>query len=149
MASVLALWQRVRRWPMGGRLFGRLVSMQAPYFATIAPTVVELEVGRCVAQMRDRRSVRNHIGTVHAIALCNLAEFVGGIGTEASTPRELRWIPKGMTVRYLGKARGTMTAIATIPPVAPGDCVAAVKVIDTSGATVFEADITMWISARK
>ena len=41
MAKVLALWHRVRRWPYGGRLFGRIVSMQAPYFATIAPTVVE------------------------------------------------------------------------------------------------------------
>ena len=53
------------------------------------------------------------IGTVHAIALCNLAEFVGGLTCEVSIPRDMRWIPKGMDVRYLKKAVGRMRAVAT------------------------------------
>ena len=70
--------------------------------------------------LRDRRAVHNHIGTVHAIALCNLAELCAGLMTDASLPRGMRWIPKGMSVRYLKKAHGTLRGVATpeIPIVA-------------------------------
>ena len=77
------------------------------------PRITVLEPGRCEASIAHRRKVTNHIGTVHAIALCNLAEFAGGLMTDVSIPASMRWIPKGMTVEYLGKANGTMRAVAT------------------------------------
>ena len=57
--------------------------------------------------------MHNHIGTVHAIALCNLAELSAGVMTDATIPASMRWIPKGMTVEYLKKATGTMRGVAT------------------------------------
>ena len=54
--------------------------------------------------MRKRRAVQNHIGTVHAIAMCNLAEMAAGTLTEISIPASMRWLPKGMQVQYLRKA---------------------------------------------
>jgi hypothetical protein len=55
---------------------------------------------------------------VHAIALCNLAEFTGGLMTDVSIPRRCAGFPKGMTVEYLKKAVGTMRGVATpaFPP---------------------------------
>lgn len=131
----------------------RLVCLRAPYFASIAPRIERLEPGLCVVAIRDRRAVRNHIGTVHAIALCNMAELAGGLATDAAMPPTMRWIPKGMSVRYLRKARGPMTATARIDPIddrAEGyDAHARVGITDAAGEPVFEAEIAMWISPRK
>ena len=133
-------------------MFSRLVCWRAPYFASIVPRVDVLESGRCIVRLRDRRRVRNHLGTVHAIALCNAAELAGGLATDATLPSALRWIPKGMSVRYLKKARGTLQATATIAPIdaARGahEIHAVVEVRNTDNDVVFDADITMWVSPR-
>ncbi len=78
--SLLSLYHRLQRWPAGSWLFSRAVCFKAPYFASIAPRITRLEHGRCEGTLADRRSVRNHIGTVHAIAMCNLAELTAGTG---------------------------------------------------------------------
>jgi acyl-coenzyme A thioesterase PaaI-like protein len=152
-APVLALYRRITRWPAGHWLFSRAICLKAPYFATIAPRFVSLEPGRCEVRIRDRRRVHNHIGTVHAIALCNLAELSAGVMTDATLPASMRWIPKGMTVEYLKKATGTLHGVATpditVVEAASGyDLPVSVAVIDSAGDTVFRARIAMWISPR-
>jgi acyl-coenzyme A thioesterase PaaI-like protein len=128
------------------------VCRRAPYFASIAPRIEELEPGHCVVRLRDRRRVRNHLGTVHAIALCNAAELAGGLATDATLPPALRWIPKGMQVRYLKKAQGTLRATANVPRVdaarGPQEIHAKVEVHNAADELVFDADITMWVSLR-
>lgn len=127
--------------------------LKAPYFATIAPRFVALEPGRCEVRIRDRRRVHNHFGSVHAIALCNLAELSAGVMTDATIPADMRWIPKGMSVDYLKKAAGELRGIAT-PAAArstadghewPVD----VQVLDAAGEVVFRARIMMWVSPRR
>lgn len=153
MTSLLDLYRRMTRWPGGQWLFSRAICFKAPYFGTIAPLVTRLEPGRCEARIADRRRVRNHIGTVHAIALCNLAELAGGVMVDASLPPSMRWIPKGMGVQYLRKARGTMHAVAS--PAEPlreateGYALPVdVAVHDGAGEKVFQARIDMWVSPR-
>src|SRR3546814_8599196 len=97
-ASVLTLYRRITRWPAGHWLFSRAVCFTAPYFASIRPRIELLEPGRCAASLRPRRAVTNHIGTVHAIPLCNLPELTGGLALHASPPRSLRWTPKATTL---------------------------------------------------
>ena len=152
--SVLSLYRRVTRWPGGHWLFSRAICLRAPYFSTIAPRFVALEPGRCEVHMDDRRRVHNHIGTVHAIALCNLAELSAGVMAEATMPPGIRWIPKGMSVEYLSKATGRMCAVATpetpIINIAGGqEWPVIVQVTDPAGTTVLRARITMWISPKK
>jgi len=153
-ASVLSLYRRITRWPAGHWLFSRLVCLKAPYFATIAPRFVALEPGRCEVRIRDRRRVHNHIGTVHAIALCNLAELSAGVMTDATIPADMRWIPKGMTVEYLKKAVGTLHGVATPELAAPAsdegyEWPVGVQVTDAAGGAVFRARVMMWVSPRK
>lgn len=152
-SSVLALYRRITRWPAGHWLFSRAVCFKAPYFGSITPRFESLEPGRCSATIRHRRRVTNHLGTVHAIALCNLAELTAGVMTDASIPAGMRWIPKGMTVEYLKKAIGTMRGVATpdIPIVeaATGyDLPVTVVVTDPAGEAVFRARIAMWVSPK-
>ena len=151
--KTLALYERMRRWPAGGWLFTRAICFKAPYFASIRPRITVLEPGRCEATLRHRRAVTNHLGTVHAIALCNLAELAGGMMTEASLPDGMRWIPKGMTVEYRKKAVGTMHALATpaIPVVAATEgyeLPVVIDVTDPGGDIVFRATIVMWLSPK-
>ena len=151
--SVLSTYRNLARWPAGRWLFSRLVCWKAPYFSSIAPRIETLEPGRCIATLRHRRAVTNHIGTVHAIALCNLAEFTGGLACDASIPASMRWIPKGMAVAYLKKAVGTMRATAT-PAFPPREAAEGyelpfeVVVEDSRGETVFRARIAMWVSPK-
>ncbi|UXI67634.1 hotdog fold domain-containing protein [Tahibacter amnicola] len=154
MASeALRLYRRLGHSRLGRWLYSRLICWRAPYFGSISPRVESLEPGRCVVRIRQRRRLQNHIGTVHAIALCNMAEMAGGIGTDVSIPASMRWIPKGMSVRYLKRATGVLTATATIAPITDEtvgqDLHAIVEVRNTAGEVVFDADITMWVSPRK
>jgi len=152
MPTALTLFERLGGSAPGRWLFSRIVCWRAPYFATIAPRVEALAPGRCVVRIRDRRRVHNHIGTVHAIALCNAAELAAGLATDATIDKSLRWIPKGMQVNYLKAARGTLTATATVPQigdVAAGlDCPVSVNMHNAAGESVFSASISMWITRR-
>lgn len=152
-ANILQAYRKLERKPFGRWLFSRLVCFKAPYFAGIRPRMLALEPGRGEASIAHRRGVTNHLGTVHAIALCNLAEFIGGLTTDASIPASMRWIPKGMTVEYLKKAVGTMHAIAS-PAFEPVESAEGyelpmdVVVDDPQGETVFRARIAMWVSPK-
>lgn len=105
--------------------------------------------------MRNRWSVHNHLGTVHAIACCNLVEIAAGLTTEVTMPPGHRWIPTGMDVTYLAKATTALHAVALVPDLTAlatdesQDVVVPVDVTDTSGTVVVHADVTMRISPRR
>jgi acyl-coenzyme A thioesterase PaaI-like protein len=153
MATPAQLFQSFSRYPLGARLFSRAVTRRAPYFASISPLIEELRPGRCVVRIDNRRAVRNHIGTVHAIAMCNMCELAAGLMIDSSLPRGLRWIPRGMTVRYLKKAETGLRAVAEakldFAADFRGDVVLPVKVSDAAGQVVMEADISMYVSPKK
>ena len=104
------MWNKLKDKPLGKWLFTRVICWKAPYFSTIAPRFEELKPGYARVSLRKRRAVQNHIGTVHAIAACNLAELGAGTMMEASLPASMRWLPKGMTVQYLKKCETDLTA---------------------------------------
>lgn len=139
--------------PAGKWLFSRVVCWKAPYFGSIRPVFVELRPGYSQVRMRKRRAILNHIGTVHAIAMCNVAELAAGTMTEVTIPATHRWIPKGMTVEYVGKAESDLRAMAVIDPIpefgAAMELPVTVTVVDTADQPVFRAVITMWVSPRK
>jgi acyl-coenzyme A thioesterase PaaI-like protein len=138
--------------PMGKWLFSRAVCWKAPYFASISPRFEELRPRFARVSMRKRRAVQNHIGTVHAIAMCNLAELAAGTVAEVSIPRAMRWLPKGMQVEYLKKAEMDVEAVATMPPVEEGparEVPVTVELNDRTGVLVCRAVIAMWVAPRK
>jgi acyl-coenzyme A thioesterase PaaI-like protein len=152
MNRLLSLWQRCANKPLGKAIFGRLISWQAPYFATIAPRFEVFEAGHVRVSMRKRRAVQNHIATIHAIALCNLAELAAGTMMEASLPSNMRWLPKGMQVDYLAKAESDVVAECRLPEFPTdqaSDLPITVEIVDTHGKLVCRAIITMYISPRR
>jgi acyl-coenzyme A thioesterase PaaI-like protein len=109
-SSLRGLWGVLRGVPGGGRLMGAAVGLLAPYTGTIHPEVLALEVGFARVRMGDRRGVRNHLQSVHAIALLNLGEACTGLAMLASVPDEARGIITHLAMDYLKKARGPITA---------------------------------------
>ena len=96
--KTLQIYQRLVRYPFGNYLFSKVVCRTAPYFSSIYPLITDLRVNHCECIIRKRKRVFNHIKTVHVIAICNGLEMAMGVMAEASVPKHLRWIPKGMTV---------------------------------------------------
>jgi acyl-coenzyme A thioesterase PaaI-like protein len=118
----------------------------APYFCTINPLISELRPGYAAVQVPFTREITNHLGSVHAIAMCNAAELAAGTMTDVSIPAGARWIPKGMTVEYLAKAKSDVTAVASGEAVdwqTEGDKIVPVDIHDAEGKKVFTARITM------
>ncbi len=151
-AGPAEIFERLSPLPGGTRLFTGAVCLKAPYFRSIKPLVVALRPGYCEVRLKDRRGVHNHLGTVHAIAMCNMAELAGGLMTEVSIPSGQRWIPKGMTVEYLAKARGELRAVASMEEWPsfdqPCDLPVEVAVLDRAETTVMRATITMRVAPK-
>lgn len=151
MSSTLKLYQRFARFPLGSVLFSRALSFRAPYFSTIRPHITDLRPGYCRVAIKDRRSIRNHLGSIHAGALCTLSELTGGLAVDATLRSNLRWIPREMTVQYLKKARGNLVAECSIDPniLMPGDVEVPLEIIDGMGDIVLKAVILFYIAERK
>jgi hypothetical protein len=56
-----------------------------------------------------------------------------------------------MSVSYLRKASGRLTAMASVPQVSPGDSqeiIVTVDVRNASDETVVRAEVTMWVTPK-
>jgi acyl-coenzyme A thioesterase PaaI-like protein len=156
MASVLTLWKTTSRLPLGKRLFSAVFGWRAPYFRSIRPVFTEIRPHRAALLIKDRRRVHNHIGTVHAIALCNGLEAAMGALAEATIPANQRWIPKGMEVRYTAKADSDVLCIAETDPedwlgeAVSGGREVPVRVtgVRRDGTIVVEGTIRLWVTER-
>ncbi len=150
MKNTLKIYERLSKVPFGNWIFSKLMGIRVPYFSSIYPLITDLRPGLCIAVIKQRRALHNHIGTVHAIALCNLCELVMGIMTDSTIKPHLRWIPRGMTVQYTKKAEGRLTGTCEIDPeiIVPGDVDIPAVVRDETGDAVIEATIKLYITEK-
>jgi len=137
--TLAELWNRTSTAPAGKWLFSFMLGRMARYTGTIGATVEHLETGRAVATMRDRPAVRNHLKSIHAIALVNLGELATGAAVMYQIDGRGRGILKGIGIEYHKKARGLITATCdyTVPD-KPGTHDLEVRgyLTDTDGDTV-------------
>ena len=145
-------WQRLSRWPGGRWLFSLLLGRFAPYSGTIGARIDELRPGFARVSLRDRRKVRNHLRSIHAIALINLGEIATGLAVLSTLSSDMRGIVTGIQAEYLKKARGTLIAEAAfqLPQDLQDDtpCDVEVDLRDSSGETVTRVRATWLIGYR-
>jgi acyl-coenzyme A thioesterase PaaI-like protein len=119
--KVLEMWRSLSVKTFGKQLFSRALGLAAPYTGTVSPQVLELEPGHARIQIRDRWGVRNHLKSVHAVALMNLGEAVTGLAAMSLLPSGGRGIVRELSMEYVKKARGTITGESRVEiPTTPG-----------------------------
>lgn len=152
------MYQNLSQKPLGKALFSAAVSLKAPYFATVQPRIQELRPGYARVRSSKWWLLQNHIGTFHAIAACNVAEFAMGMLAEASLPNTHRWLPKGMRSEYKLKTTGGLTAVATadlpnfsqITKESGGQTVTVrIHFTDDAGVESLYAEIDIWVTAKR
>jgi acyl-coenzyme A thioesterase PaaI-like protein len=157
MPNVADLYKTTTTLPIvgplvGDRVFSLMFAQKAPYFASIHPRFTMIEPNHAELVIPKRRSVQNHIGTVHAIALCNGLEAAMGALAESTIPKNKRWIPKGMDISYTAKATTDITCIAETDPEQwtgdDPDLPVRVKGIRQDGTVVIEGVIRLWVTER-
>ncbi len=152
MSQVQTLWSKTSSLPMGSRIFSFLFAQRAPYFGSIRPRFLTIEPNHVEVLIPKRRRVHNHLGTVHAIALCNGLEAAMGALAEVTIPAGKRWIPKGMDVAYTAKATGDVTCIAETDPEQwlseSPDLHVRVRGELADGTRVIEGVIRLWVTPR-
>jgi len=122
-----------------------------PYSGSVGPRIRVLEPGHAEVEIPDRRSNRQHLGSVHAIALMNLAEMTSGLAMMAGLPPTVRGIVTTLSMTYHKKARGTIRAVArvTVPAVDEDrDFDVTAECFDRGGALVATGQVR-WRLGRK
>ena len=151
-ARLIGLWGLLGRLPGGSWLFGRVIRFAIPYTGTVRPWVREVRSGYARVQLKDRRRVRNHLRSIHAIALANIGEFTGGLAMTATLPSDVRSILLKLEVEFVKKARGLVTAEChcDVPAVggAPVDHVVRTVITDAAGDVVTNVAATWRLEKR-
>src|SRR5688572_16003105 len=110
--SIRTSYDKLKDLPMGLAIFSRLIGWMAPYTGTITPRVEKLDSGYARISMDDHRGIRNHLSSVHAVALMNLGEVSTGLALHYDLPEGSRAILTKLSMEYLKKARGKLSAEA-------------------------------------
>jgi acyl-coenzyme A thioesterase PaaI-like protein len=151
MMTTYETYRRLVTYPFGRRVFSLLYALKAPYFWTVRPQVLDMGPHHAEVVVPLRWAVKNHIGTLHAIAAVNGLEAAMGLLAEATCPADRRWIPVGMSVRYTAKSTTDLRCSADSDPVTweDGDIPVHVQAVRRDGVVAVDGTITIRISARK
>jgi acyl-coenzyme A thioesterase PaaI-like protein len=142
--TLLRLWRRLRPLPGGTRLFSLIFGWRVPYSGSVRPNIRVLAPGHAEVEIPDRRANRQHLGSVHAVALVNLAEQTSGLALLTALPEGIRGIVTQISMQYFKKARGPIRAVCDVAaPTVSGDIEFDVTAdcLDRSGDVVASATV--------
>ena len=150
---LIKMWNRYGGTTVGRKIFSYVLGRTAPYSGTIKAEVLSLEPGSVQVALKDRRSVRNHLNSVHAIALANLGELASGLAMISAVPPNIRAIVVNLEIEYLKKARGRLIAkgSATPPDVITEsiNSLALAEIRDAEGDTVSRVKVHWRLSPKE
>jgi len=145
-------WGLLSPLPGGKQLFNRLIGLINPYTGSIGAEILELAPGHARARLRERRAVQNHVGSIHAIALINLAEVTSGLALMCGLPDDARGLPIHLAIDYHRKARGVVTAECDCEPPAtnaPQEIELSCAMTDAGGTLVATAAARWKVSPKR
>ncbi len=117
--KILANWKKLKDKPFGKYLFSKAIGRMAPYTGTIKALITDLQPGNCQVFLKERKSNKNHLNSIHAIALINLGEVTSGLAVLSGMSSQIRGILTKLEMEYIKKAKGDLTAqcVCEIPEV--------------------------------
>jgi len=149
--AIKGMWDKLSPLPGGKILFSKMVGKIAPYTSTIHSSVIELSDGHAKISMTERKKLRNHLKSIHAVALTNLAEITTGLAVVYTLPKTSRGILIGLEVEFLKKGRGVIIGSCDFQvPTSFDDQIikAPVTLVNSDDEVVARAIATWKVSAR-
>jgi len=150
---LITMWNRYGGSNLGRKFFSYVLGRTAPYSGSIKAEVLSLTPGSAQVALKDRHSVRNHLNSVHAIALANLGELASGLAMISAIPVDTRAIVVNLDIEYLKKARGRLIAEGSAtPPVSITESVSSLalaEIRDADGDTVSRVKVHWRLSPKK
>lgn len=150
---LIKMWNRFGGTAIGRKFFSVILGRTAPYSGSIKALVLSLEPGKSQIELKDRKSVRNHLNSIHAIALANLGELASGLAMISAVNSDTRAIVVNLEIEYLKKARGRLIAIGTATPPKeinqPIDSIALANITDSEGNTVSRVKVRWRLSPKE
>jgi acyl-coenzyme A thioesterase PaaI-like protein len=140
-------WSRLSHLPYGKWVFSKMIGFFIPYTGTISPYVIEVRPGFAQVYIKDKKKHRNHLCSIHALALANLGELTCGLAFHFMMEPNQRAILTNLTTDYLKKARGRIvaTATASFPEnVRAGSFKVEANLVDQQNITVAKVS-TVWL----
>ncbi len=134
-----ALWDRLSPLPGGRWIFSRALGLMIPYSGSLGARVLTFAPGHVVVELRERRAVRNHLTSVHAMALANAGELATGLAMVGGLPPTARGILTALEIDFHKKARGRLLieSRCEVPEVTTDhDFMAEATITDSAGDTV-------------
>ncbi|VAW54938.1 hypothetical protein MNBD_GAMMA07-1196 [hydrothermal vent metagenome] len=122
ITDIYRYWQKIENNRLGRWLFNFIIPFINPYTGALKAKVTALRPGFACIKLKDRRAIRNHLNSIHAIALTNLGEFTSGLALISLFTGNMRGIPIEIKVSFLKKARGMLVAecLTQLPDVIDG-----------------------------
>lgn len=150
--KIVKLWQLFSKVPAGKRIFNRIIAWKIPYSGSIGAQITSLTAGHACLVLKDRRRIRNHLNSIHAIALTNFGELTSGLALHAGLDAQVRGIVTSITTDYEKKARGTLYSecICDIPTVVEDrEFVVEALIRNAEQEVVSRVKVTWWLGLRK
>jgi len=110
ITDIYRYWESIGGNPFGRWVFNHLIPFINPYTGALKANIIEMRKGFVRMELKDRRGIRNHLNSIHAIALTNLGEFTSGLALISLFTENMRGIPIQIKINFLKKARGKLTA---------------------------------------
>lgn len=111
-----------------------------------------------ILSLKNKKSVRNHIGGVHAVAAALLAESATGIVFGMNVPDSRVPLLKSMKINYQRRMQGDLKAVANltteqiklIEQEEKGDMIVSVIITDESDQQPIECEMEWaWVSKKR
>ncbi len=150
---LMIMWNRYGGTALGRKIFSFILGRTAPYSGSIKALVLSLEKGKTQIALKDRRAVRNHLRSVHAIALANLGELASGLAMISAISPQTRAIVVNLEIEYLKKARGYLVATGTAEPpeiiTESVNSLAIAEIVDDEGDVVSRVKVHWRLSPKE
>jgi len=113
--QALSTWEKIHSSHFGRKLFSYILRWMVPYSGSIKAEILELKPGLCRSLMKDRWNLRNHLKSIHAVALVNQGELTSGLAFNYGLPPSMKAIVTNFSIEFHKKARGSITAVSNVP----------------------------------
>lgn len=113
LVKIVEKIQSKPKW-LSQRLLDFALGSTIRFIGTAGVQCKELTQNHSVFILKNRKKVRNHIGTVHAAATSLLAETASGMVLGMNVPDDKIPLLKTMKIDYVKRSTGTLKAVATI-----------------------------------